>query len=256
MEKYFCPKCKSGNLIFYPLAMYYDYKCEDCKHRFDQKDILKKMPTKLNKKLKLPKVKSFETVAFEDEESWLEFRKGKITGTTHIIAKRGGFLQDYYQIIVDRLGLSEDSEDDRERGKRLESEAVKVFEKETGKKMNRGLVIWVSAKNSKISLSPDSWNNDNEAAEFKCPNLANYVKVLLEQKVPSEYFYQKLQYFIVNKELETLYFGFYNPLFTAKPFFYLTINRKDIQLEADIYEEKIDKADKEIDEVVLKLTNF
>ncbi len=36
-----CPKCKSTNLTFYPLAYFADYKCNDCGKRFDDKDVLK-----------------------------------------------------------------------------------------------------------------------------------------------------------------------------------------------------------------------
>lgn len=206
--------------------------------------------------VKVPKVKSYSVVKFDSEEDWKSYRLGKITGTTRIVAAKGGMLQDAYQIMIDRLGLTEDQEDDRERGKRLEPQCLEVFEKETGKKVNRELIIWQSKKNPNLTISPDGWINDKEATEFKCPNLVNYAKVLVEQKVPSEYFYQMLQYFIINKELETLYFGFYNPFFTLKPFFYLTIKREEYELDFEVYEEKLEKMDEEINNLILKLSNF
>lgn len=47
-KKYFCPQCNSEDLTYYPLAMYHDYKCNHCKHRFDDKDVVIKKVEKTN----------------------------------------------------------------------------------------------------------------------------------------------------------------------------------------------------------------
>ena len=36
-----CPKCNSTNVTYYPLGYYSDYKCNECKHKFNDNEVLK-----------------------------------------------------------------------------------------------------------------------------------------------------------------------------------------------------------------------
>ena len=214
------------------------------------------MKTKVKEKLKLPKVKSFETVNFSDEEEWLSARVGKITGSKKIIGKNGGLLTDYWQLLVDGLGIVEDSEDARERGRRLEPDCLERFQKDYKKKVDTSLCMWVSTENSQMAVSPDGFMGDEEAIECKSLNAKSHLEIYFTQQIPSEFYYQKLQYFIINKYLQTLYFCFYNPNVTMKDFFVIEVKREDIIEEIKYYHDKQIEILKDIEQKILMLNNF
>lgn len=172
---------------------------------------------------------------FSDEDSWLDARLGKVTGTRlkDLVVKRGTKKKKgFYEIIAERVAIPPSNENPMERGKRLEEFALEEFEKQTGKKVDGSLVMWERDDNPNIAISPDGAIGKTEAAEVKCLNSASFIEAWLTKKVPSEYHYQVLQYFIVNDLLETLYFVFYDPRMPIS-FFYLTITRDELQEEID-----------------------
>lgn len=141
-----------------------------------------------------------------------------------------------------------------DRGTRLEPEAVAMFAKEAKKKVNTDLVILTRDDNEYIAISPDGLIGKTEAVEAKCLSSARHIEAFLTQKVPSDYEMQKLQYFCVNDSLKTLYFAFYDPRILVKPFFYLTISRKEVQEKVDKYLEYQRKTLEEVDIIVNNLT--
>ncbi len=176
---------------------------------------------------------------FEDNWSWLEARRGKITGSrlADVITKRGtGYKVGVYELIAEKLGISADGEDERERGHRLEPEAIERLIKETSIPFKTEKVLWKREEDEDIALSPDAFTEDlTVAGEAKCLSSAKHIKALIEQKVPEDYEYQALQYFIVNERLEKLYFCFYDPRLYTKDFFYLVITREEKLEEIDEY---------------------
>lgn len=200
---------------------------------------------------------------FNSREEWLGYRRGKITGSRlkDIVVKRGTEKKiGFYELIAERIssdhyGESFD-ETPMERGTRLEPEALERFEKETGKKVARELVLWVSDENESIASSPDGIISETEAVETKCLSSARHIEAYLKQEVPDEYDFQVLQYFCVNEKLQTLYVAFYDPRIPGKDFFYLTVNRADKEAEIAQYLEYQKNILKEVDEVVLRLSNF
>lgn len=200
-----------------------------------------------------------KTLKFENREDWMFARRGKITGSRlkDIVVKRGtGKKIGYYELIAERLATEPEGENPMERGTRLEPEALERFVKEAKKKVNTDLVIWTRDDNESIAISPDGVISDTEAVEAKCLSSARHIEAFLTQEIPSEYEMQVYQYFIVNDTLTTLYLAFYDPRLPCKDFFYLTINRKDIQASVDEYLEYQRKTLEEVNEIVLKLTNF
>lgn len=173
--------------------------------------------------------------SFPSEQEWLIARKGKITGTKagSLFGKRDGKpLKSYYEIIAERVALPRDSENRMDRGKRLEHEAVERFVQETGLKANTDLVIVCREDNPDIAYSPDAYIDETATVEVKCLNSAAHIEAWINKKIPSEYEAQALQPFVVNDKLQTLYFVFYDPSM-PKDFFYLTVERKDVQAEVD-----------------------
>ena len=191
---------------------------------------------------------------YENREEWLEARLGKITGSRvkDIIVKRGTDMKlGYYELIAERLALPADDENPMDRGNRLEEFAIEEFVKATGKKVNTDLVIWEREDNARIAVSPDGAIEEEdgvvkeavvvatigtrEAVEAKCLKSSHHMKAFLTQEIPSEYEDQAVQYFVVNENLETLYFAFYDPLLSVHSFFYLTLTRESMKLTIGKY---------------------
>lgn len=198
-----------------------------------------------------------KTLKFKDRESWLEGRRGKITGSRlkDIVVKRGtGFKLGYYELIAERLAIPPSEEKPMDRGTRLEEEAVTRFEKETGKKVNTSLVIWTRSDNEDIAVSPDGFIGKTEALEGKCLSSARHVEALLTGEIPAEYQEQAIQYFIVNEKLEKLYFCFYDPRLLVKDFFFLEMTRNSVAEKIEEYLEYQKNILARVDAVVNDLT--
>lgn len=192
---------------------------------------------------------------FNDQESWLAARLGKITGSRlkDVITLKGtGKKIGYYELIAERLARPGDGENAMDRGHRLEDEAIERFKKETGKEVNVDLVLWSRDENDNIAVSPDGTINDTEAVEVKCLSSARHIEALLTREVPKEYEYQVLQYFIVNDKLEKLYLVFYDPRLSVKDFFYLTIERNQEKVTEFLLQQE--KILSEVNEAVTQLS--
>lgn len=197
------------------------------------------------------------TLKFDDRETWLSARRGKITGSRlkDIVVKRGtGKKIGFYELIAERLGVPADDENAMDRGTRLESEALERFAKETKKKVDSSLVIWTRDEDENIAISPDGIIGKTEAVEAKCLSSARHIEALITQEVPDEYKMQITQYFIVNDSLKTLYMVFYDPRILAKDFFFLTIKRKDLEKEIEEYLNYQRTTLAEVNAIVNKLT--
>lgn len=199
-----------------------------------------------------------KTLKFDTKEEWLEGRKGKITGTSagELVLKSGkGKKIGFYELIAERIGIPQnDNENPMDRGIRLEPEAVARFEAETKKKVDASLVIWTRDDDENIAISPDGFIGKTEAVEVKCLSSARHLEALLTNKLPSEYEDQRLQYFIVNDKLKTLYWIFYDPRIPKKQFFYFTFNRKDFEEEIKLKLELQKNILQEINQIVTDLT--
>lgn len=202
---------------------------------------------------------------YSSEADWLKGRIGKVTGSKlkDIVVKRGGGKKiGSYQLIADKLGIPADDEKPMDRGHRLEKEAVECFAKESGKKVEDCLCIWTRDENENIAYSPDGYiipKKDKpitEAVETKCLGSARHIEALITNEIPSEFEFQKLQAFIVNDDLETLYFCFYDPRLIAKPFFYITVTRAEVKDDVEQYRGYQESELLWVNEWVKKLSNF
>lgn len=175
-----------------------------------------------------------KVIRFNNEEQWLEARLGKITGTRlkDLVSKNGGKKIGFYEVAAERIAIPASDELAMDRGKRLEEEACARFAKETGKKVKNELVLWVRDDNEDIAISPDGTIGTTEAVECKCLSSARHLEAWITKKIPSEYEYQVIQYFVVNSKLKTLYFVFYDPRM-PKDFFWIEVKRKDVQDQVD-----------------------
>lgn len=191
---------------------------------------------------------------------WHQIRKGKVTGTAlkKIMGTARAREEAFYEIIAERLtvGLGDEPENAMDRGTRLEPEAVDAFIFETGKKVEI-TGFCEDDDDPMICNSPDGLIPDeNAAVEIKCMGGKNHVKMWLTNQVPDDYEWQVVQYFVLNKTLERLYFVGYNPDIEVHPLHIITVERAEI--EPKIVEAK--EAQKvflaEVNETLKKLIKF
>lgn len=120
------------------------------------------------------------------------------------------------------------------RGHILEPEIAENFAKATGKKLDEDSVIWESDKNPNSYISPDRTITDKdgkvrEAVEIKALSSANVLEIWKTQQIPDEYMPQICKYFIVNEDLETLYWVVGTDLIPGLEIQIFTVKRADVQ---------------------------
>lgn len=181
---------------------------------------------------------------------WDIARAGRITGTK-LKGLMGRTREEWENLLVaERLSMTGTEESDLARGQRLEPEAVSHFEKVMNFKVDR--IGFTTADDSKyIASSPDGLIYDQEkgkytqALETKCLSGKKHIAAFFDkleireatakgdipcywEVVPEEYKPQCLQYFIVNDDLETLFFVFYSEVIYEIPMIVVRVQRKDI----------------------------
>lgn len=191
-------------------------------------------------------------------EAWHQLRKGKISGTVlkSLMGTPKARLEAKYELIADRLrvGVDLEWEDPRDRGHRLEDEAIAAFEFETGKTTERMGFI-ESDENASVGYSPDRLitGTDEEDVEVKCPLGKNYVKMWLTNQVPEEYYWQMIQGFVVNPQLKKRYFVGYNPEIPTHPLHIIEVEREKVAEDIETAREAQDKFLAEIEEELSKI---
>ena len=196
----------------------------------------------------------------QKSEAWHEARLGRVTGTglKKILGTpkvREGY---FYEILAERLSTEANQEESAmDRGIRLESEAIEVYK--TSQKAQISLIGFVERKDDKwLGYSPDALINADKGSytkdiEVKCLSSANHLKAYLTNQIPEEYISQGLMGFVVNDDLEERDFVFYDPRISVKPFFVITMKRKDYEKEIAEAKEKAEDFIKEINNAIEKI---
>lgn len=192
----------------------------------------------------------------QQTEEWEALRLGKITGTTlkAIMSDRSrqGAI---YELAGERLSSAVDAEDDRARGNRLEPLAREWYERTTGRKVER-IGFTESDECRWIGGSPDGLIEEDgkysREVEIKSPGPKNYIRAVEEHKVPDEYWWQVVQRFVVNRDLQTLDFILCNPLISKKPYHVISVHRHEIEddIESATLEQQM--ALKEVEAIISK----
>lgn len=135
-----------------------------------------------------------------------------------------------YQLIADRMAMPPEAyQDPRDYGHENEAAAIAALSEKTDIEFNTDLVMWISEEDEHMAFSPDGYTTDEvKAAEAKCLEAKKHIKVLIENRIPDDYYEQSIQPFIVNPKLEELYFAFYNKYVTARPLHVITVKREDV----------------------------
>lgn len=159
--------------------------------------------------------------------------------------------KEYYRLLAEQLGYKDDElEDPRDRGHRLEDEAAEAVGVELGISDRIKVIGFVTREDyPDIALSPDRFItkegytidldiNENitniedvvfeGGIEIKSPGVVNHLEIWKTNKVPSEYWDQVIQYFVVGDTLEYVLFASYNPIVKECPLVIIRVNRKDV----------------------------
>lgn len=125
------------------------------------------------------------------------------------------------------------------RGQILEEEARELISEKLGKQIIPGRV-WQSEENEYMICSPDGEIVDDtgkvsEAVEIKCLDSWKVVKAYYEKHPPLDYEAQIIQYFLVNENLQKLYFCIYSDVFTNPD-----LGLQIFELKREDYREKIE----------------
>lgn len=121
------------------------------------------------------------------------------------------------------------------RGQILEEEARELISEKLGKKIIPGRV-WQSEENEYMICSPDGeFEDETEAVEIKCLDSWKVVKAYYEKHPPLDYEAQIIQYFLVNENLQKLYFCIYSDVFTNPD-----LGLQIFELKREDYREKIE----------------
>jgi hypothetical protein len=187
-----------------------------------------------------------------DREAWLQMRRGKIGGTTAkgvTPLSRGADRtpQGFWKLLAEKLSVEADGEPVMDRGLRLENESLARTAKQFNLNLDLDPGMWISDDNEDISLSPDGSEADTDkptyAVESKSLSSDNHLKhVVLDlrarkqdgynpiNQVPKDYREQCLQYFVVNQDLQTLYFTLYDDRIALDDLVHhvIIINREDV----------------------------
>lgn len=166
-------------------------------------------------------------------EAWKILKMGKITGTVakSINGTPLAYKTALYEIVGERLSADLNEDNAMERGVELEPVARAEYENITGNKVVT--VGFTERDDCKwIGSSPDGLvevdGKYRIAIEIKCMGAKNHIKAIEENEVPKEYYWQVIQYFVVNDDLDELHFVLYNPDITKKPIHIIKVHRKDV----------------------------
>lgn len=184
------------------------------------------------------KVYNFE----QRSEEWHKIRLGKITGTSLKDLMGNSWLSLVDKVVSEIVtGYTEEVYVNDKMQWGIDNEPLAVLEYERTNFCDTfECGFCVSDKYHFLGLSPDRWVGSNGALEIKCPSPKTHFKYIRQDKYPSEYKWQGVDYFIVNEDLEWLDFMSYDPRTECYPSW---IKR----FEKDYFSKDIIEAEKKLD---------
>lgn len=176
----------------------------------------------------------------------------------------------FFEMVAERVALpiSADNYTERlqgeqftmqARGHLLEAEALQEFAKRTGKKLDESNGVWVSDYSEYAYISPDASITDpdgviREAVEVKCLSSPKVIRAFYEQQPPDDYRPQILKYFMVNEDLQKLYFIIYTDVIPGLELQIFEIGRDEVQKDLELAKICEMKTLEKIDELVQKIS--
>lgn len=212
-----------------------------------------------------------------ERDAWMEFRRGKITGTSigklygktrsKVDKEQYGVFNDkpnqaLWKIVAERVAVGDDGEPPRERGMRLEHTACKLAVKKLGLKHGEynGYVFQSEVSEYAMS-SPDNFehiDNPTWLMEIKCLSTANHLKMVFEGVVDEEYRWQVADSFLNCPSAKVLYFVLFDPrvVIDELALHIITVKREDIADDIETLAQVRDRALKQIDNILEQLNDI
>lgn len=212
-----------------------------------------------------------------ERDAWLEFRRGKITGTSigklyeknrgkAAIKESGVFSTkanlELYKIVAGRLAVGDDGEPPRERGIRLEHTACKLAVKKLGLEHGEynGYVFQSEVSEYAMS-SPDNFehvDNPTWLMEIKCLSTARHLKMIFEGEIDKEFRWQVADSFLNCPSAKVLYFVLFDPrvVIDELALHIITVKREDIADDIETLAQVRDRALKQIDNILEQLNDI
>lgn len=186
---------------------------------------------------------------------WLKLRLAKVTGT-RLKAVMGGEQARktlIYELIAEEL--TEEAEklfttDAMKWGTEHEDIAVWVYE-QTNKVKTEAVGFCLSDEFDFIGLSPDRLIKKGKkyvkGVEVKAPTSKTVVKYMVDKRIPPEYKWQVVHYFLVCDDLKELDFLIYDPRIKNNNLKLTTINvtRKELKVDIEKAKERLSEFRKE-----------
>jgi len=188
----------------------------------------------------------------DDRESWLDLRRGIITSTkaktVKPLSKGKSLPVGIYKILAEKVAIAKDGEKEMDRGLRLENESLHLVEEKYNIKLDLDPGMWMS-DDGKLAVSPDGAENCDKptyAGESKSFDTDKHLMAILNdweaKKLPNynplnslkigkdDYTSQVIQYYVVNKDLDIVYFSLYDDRVALENVMHyvIVITRKDV----------------------------
>lgn len=184
----------------------------------------------------------------QGSQEWHKIREGVVTGTG-LKRVMGATWKDYvYELIAETVAPPKENVQSEAmlRGIALEKQAIEKYEAETGE-IAEEAGFCISDENEWHGHSPDALvkmgDRYYKGIEVKCPDTKTHIKYVATGKVPAEYKWQIVNYFLVCDELEEVDFVSYDPrvTFDNLKLSIVNVQRADYEVEIEQAKEKLQK---------------
>jgi len=191
---------------------------------------------------------------------WHQIKLGVVSGTQAkgLMGTPKARQESIYDIVGERLKVTDEEYENEHpiaRGNRLEEFAIGAYEEATGTQVER-VGFCEHDSEQYLGNSPDGLVGDFGAIEVKCPEHKNYIKYWLENKIPDDYIWQVVQYFVVNNTLLWLDFVAYNPDIPSHPIHIIRTTRTELTEKIAELEAKEHIFIKEVNDILATLIEF
>lgn len=188
-------------------------------------------------------------------EVWNELRRGRITGTKNkgirpLSRGTDRTPQGFWDLLAERVSVEADGEPVMERGLRLEAESIAYTVDKYKLKLAPLSAVWQSDDTDYVIVSPDGYEDSKKptwAIETKSFNSANHLKYIIQDmrakklpgynsydSIPKEYKDQLLSYFLVNDDLQRVYYSFYDDRIALDHLMHYVIEVERSQVEGEV----------------------
>lgn len=223
----------------------------------------------------------------QNSEAWFDYRRGRIGGSKAggikplSRGKNKGLIEGtagFWKLVAERLAI-ENSENERDRGHRLEPEAMQrtneLFKLNLAWKTEEDKTkpgIWISDHSEDMYISPDAAEDTETptyAAESKAFTADKHLRIIFEDmlarksedynpfgSIPSDNQDQVVDYFVINDNCNTLYWTLINDCVALPELehYVIVVKREHVQAQIDALKDTQLQVLARLEEVIKQMT--